>query len=122
STPKAINTFPPDAPLEIAYPDATYTMPSTTTAPDVLIAPPCAGTLLLVVKSWAVLNDQSCLPSAAETANSWPSPAPSKTTPEIIVGAAPRPAMPPASPGAVNVYATLPVVDSTALIPAAPMP
>ena len=34
------------------------------------LAPPCAGTLLLVAKSWAVLNDQICLPSAADTANS----------------------------------------------------
>ena len=48
STPNAKSTLPPAAPLLMAYPEPTYTIPPTTTAPDVLIAPPCAVTLLTV--------------------------------------------------------------------------
>src|SRR5678816_3300717 len=59
------------------------------TAPDVLIAPPCATMRFTVSNSCDVSNSQSCLPSAAETAYSLPFDPPWNTTPGMTVGAAP---------------------------------
>src|SRR5262245_5057163 len=94
------------------------------TAPEVLMAPPWAGTLLTVSIGFDVSNSHSSLPSAAETAYSLPSDAPSNTTPGIAVGAAPSwaPRPPPAGGGGVNNHTRSPVVARTAARPAAPRP
>ena len=68
SIPKERRTFPAAWAELIAYPEVTNTRPPAIVAPVVLIAPPRAGTWLTVVKSWAVLNSQSCFPSAVDTA------------------------------------------------------
>src|SRR5262245_37890581 len=118
-TEKASNTLPPEAALLIAYPEPMKTMPPVTTAPVLVIAPPCAGTLLTVANSGFVLNSQSCLPSAAETAYSLPLDEPANTTPGIIVGAAPTDP-PPA--GGVNAHARSPVASLKAASPVPPAP
>src|SRR5215469_7592246 len=63
-------------------------MPPAIVGPAELIAPPCAGTLCTVGKSFAVSNSQTGLPSAVERACRRPSEPPTKATPEIAEVAA----------------------------------
>ena len=99
------------------------------TAPDVAIAPPCAGkTRLMVSNSFAVGYDQSSLPSVALMAYSVPSDAPSKTTPGMTEAAAPsetprpRPAGASAGAAGANSHARSPVAGLIAASPPPPMP
>src|ERR1044071_5161408 len=99
-------------------------MPPAATAPPDAIAPPCAATPLTVSNCWAVLNSQSFVPSAVDTAYNIPLEPPWKTTPGMTVGAAPSavPRPPAAGGGAVNDHAVSPLAGRNATRPAPPAP